>query len=470
MEVTNMNIQVQVNQSSREVSKGVSNNNLGNKGDFKSILTTQKNNSKDLKNEAISPKKVESLEDNKPLNTKEVKASDDFKVEEVVPQEENIDKPKKSLYDLLLELLMQILQGNEDLKETSTKTQEVNLEDVKTSLQNILQGLQSGEQGNYFIKLFNEVKPNENADFKKNYNKLIDILSSSLESKENPIDLASLKEALAEIQQSISTLPEQVSEPIKNIISAINLKLNNLKEPKEIKADVSPKEHLAAVLEQVTTKAPDKNTINNNAEASKGNNEDLKNLSSSKEDKLLENIIKGKDSNEFNKVLLMSQNASNLKPAVEELNLPQGLTVNRATMVNDIIKSVKFMDLNGLKELTVNINPKELGNIVIRLTMDADIMKAKIMATNKEAYSLINSKMEELKASLENANLKVQEVQVGLQSENSTAFSAFKEGNFNGDSQGRNFSNSKPSLKEESTIDDVEGKKIEEENNINILA
>nr|WP_246582674.1 flagellar hook-length control protein FliK [Clostridium mobile] len=72
------------------------------------------------------------------------------------------------------------------------------------------------------------------------------------------------------------------------------------------------------------------------------------------------------------------------------------------------------METGNLKDLTVKINPKELGEVVISITMENGKMKASITANTKEAYNLINSNMSDIANKLETSQIKIQNFALNL--------------------------------------------------------
>nr|WP_281418275.1 flagellar hook-length control protein FliK [Clostridium simiarum] len=93
------------------------------------------------------------------------------------------------------------------------------------------------------------------------------------------------------------------------------------------------------------------------------------------------------------------------------------------------------MENNNMKELTVKIYPKELGQMVITLVLESDRMNAKIMASNKEAYNLLNSNLKDLKNGLLDINLRVDDIQVGIYAEDFMSYSNLPQGFAGGEFQ-----------------------------------
>lgn len=191
----------------------------------------------------------------------------------------------------------------------------------------------------------------------------------------------------------------------------------------------------------------------------------------SKEDKLLKGLLEDKEQSAGEKINKAVNFMSHLKNStdINELSSKEALgnlIINKNTMNADIIKSIKYMELNNVKDLTVKIMPKELGEVFIKLTMEGGIMKANIGATTKEAYNLLNSNMQLIEDKLQNSGIKVQELSLNIYNEDTTFF---KQGNEKGKNSNPSKSNDKADL---SSMDEIP----EEENistidgNVNILA
>lgn len=88
--------------------------------------------------------------------------------------------------------------------------------------------------------------------------------------------------------------------------------------------------------------------------------------------------------------------------------LPESITVNKATLPNDIIKAVKYMENNSIKNLTVKIQPKELGELYIKVTMENGELKAAISASSKDAYNVLNSNFLDIQNKLNDSGIKIQ--------------------------------------------------------------
>lgn len=137
--------------------------------------------------------------------------------------------------------------------------------------------------------------------------------------------------------------------------------------------------------------------------------------------KLLSSVEGNDEKKDFqvSRVINIMDNLKNdFKVNVDNLNeLP---VINKSAFVSDILKNVKFMSINSMKELTVKIMPKELGEVVIKLVMDGNMLKANIQASNKEAYNLLNSQLSDLTKGLN--EVKIQSINISIYQEDTTFF------------------------------------------------
>lgn len=148
----------------------------------------------------------------------------------------------------------------------------------------------------------------------------------------------------------------------------------------------------------------------------------------------------------------------------------QNVVLNKDTINTDMIKTIKYMQTNSIKELSVKIMPKELGEVIIKLTMEGGIMKAHINASNKDAYNILNNNLSQIQEKLQANNLKVQDISLNIYNEDTTFF---KEGSNNSEDESSRQNNKNKETS--SKIDSLEGLDAEEnvsslDSNVNMLA
>jgi flagellar hook-length control protein FliK len=189
------------------------------------------------------------------------------------------------------------------------------------------------------------------------------------------------------------------------------------------------------------------------------------NAKKSKEEKILDELISKGDKENFSKVNLLVSHLNSTANSMEA-EAVNTAAANRYTFAADIIKAVKYMEESSIKELYVKITPKELGEVVIRITVEAGIMKANIAASNKEAYQLLNSHLQEIKTGLE-GDIKIQNVSINIYQGDTTFF---KDGSKQQEERKNQKSNGEIrllSLEDEVLDADTE---IKDDSSINILA
>ena len=120
------------------------------------------------------------------------------------------------------------------------------------------------------------------------------------------------------------------------------------------------------------------------------------------------------------------------------------------------------MDINNVKDLIVKMNPKELGEVIIKITMESGIMKANISAQNKDTYNLLNVNIQDISDKLKNMEIKIHSLDINIY-EDSTFFSKNSSGRNN---DGRQNNNSKPSANVEEDIA-ITNNYVIEENQVN---
>ncbi|MBD7909840.1 flagellar hook-length control protein FliK [Clostridium cibarium] len=268
-----------------------------------------------------------------------------------------------------------------------------------------------------------------------------------------------LQDLLNKLKEEVSSLLEKANKDevsnngdiTKIIIPKENNKVNNA-------------EGTNKALEKVETVVKENPSYEKSSNNSGNESKNDSNLS--KDDKILKSIL-GEDSKGTPKVPFFATSTvqSGNVAAIKEVQV-----VNRATMAEDVIKSVKFMTSNNLKEMIVKVNPGNLGEITIRLVEEDGNMKLNIKASAKETYNLLSQQASEVKNHLSNQNIKIQEVNIGVYDDDTTFF---KDGQFqNNFSEGehkKGNSNAKTS-KESYTEEEPAESELNELSNINMLA
>lgn len=350
--------------------------------------------------ESISGKKEEYAKDNledKGLNEK---------LEEAKDEKDDYDKIKDMLSYL------NIIMNNNNQELLNTQNSELSKDFIGIDLKNV------GNLNSY-LDMLNMVSSNEELSTLLNNlddenQKLLLMLklmtSSSMEDVEKY-----LKENLNLSQPEIDKIMKSIElqKSLEKLMKGFNSETDSSKE------DSSVKDILEGIIKPVEK---NEKLDSNLSTLLDEDGEDTK--TSTKEETLLKNIMNG------------SSGMKNF--SIREVALNQSSKISEQPMVRqgnfaeDVIKSIRYMDVNNLKELTVKVVPKELGELVIKLTIESGIMKANLNATNKEAYELLSANFKDISDKLQNNNIKIGEVNINLYEDDTTFFSDdSRKGNFN---------------------------------------
>lgn len=275
------------------------------------------------------------------------------------------------------------------------------------------------------------------------------------------LDNQVLKEDLSKLENEIevfnnilsSNIPNSDEKSVVGLKSIIKEKINvaesnsNIVVDKEIEDEVT---HIPVVEEEAS---------DNGSEFSK--------KSFDNEEKVLNSIINdGEDKKVTTKFTLMSNNISSSN--VEKVEVPK--VINRGNMVEDIVKSVKYMTSNNIKELVVRINPKDLGEVAIRIVQEDGIMKANLKASSKETYSILSQNLGDIKRYLGEQNIKIQQVDISLYEDTTYFKEEFRGQAFNQDRREKQPFNKEIEVNSSLIEDEFEENEVDMLSNINMLA
>ncbi|MCB2356680.1 flagellar hook-length control protein FliK [Clostridium estertheticum] len=266
--------------------------------------------------------------------------------------------------------------------------------------------------------------------------------------------------------EMLGMLQKQTTQ-VKDIKSDLNL----LKVPTpETNSDNSDekliKDNLIKMLKSQNTKSTSESISKNQNQSSSDNKKDNKSSgNSSVEEKFLNKLLSGdKDDVKISKAVNFMNQFQTVKTSDASKVLSATLVIDKNNFEADVIKSIKFMEVNNIKDLTVKMNPRELGEITIKLTMESGIMKASILAQNKETYNLLNSNASDIQDRLKNMDIKIQSLDINVY-EDSTFFNKNSSGN-NNNNNGKQDNNSKTNVDMDDDVD-ISSNYVIEDNQVN---
>ncbi|GAA0078710.1 flagellar hook-length control protein FliK [Clostridium sp. CTA-5] len=357
----------------------------------------------------------------------------------------------------------------EELKEEIKKLPN---EDVVNILNNILNLLNKNDEVKVDDKqlnsdILNSVIEGLNKKTTSN-NDLVDIITKMLEvSKKDSVGEVLTKDTKSLVQALLNQLGEnasgnsEVSDSKNNTVKDLISQLSNMLEKTDEKVSNFPN-----AFKDFSQSKGDNLANQSNVQENKKVD---KNANKSDEDNFLNNLINNKkEDGPLNKINLLAPRNQEFK--TEFVSNTEGTTVNKVTVGDDLIKNIKFMTTNAMKELTVKLNPKELGQLTISLIQENGIMKANIKANSKDTYELISQHLLDIKKSLGEQNIKIADVNIELYQDDTTFFmdKGFNK-QLSEEQQNNNSNNNKTS---NTDSNEVENEEIEEisNNNLDFLA
>ena len=195
--------------------------------------------------------------------------------------------------------------------------------------------------------------------------------------------------------------------------------------------------------------------------SSKGTSNDLE---------YLENIVSADDNsyinsfvgiNEFNTVYRNS--ASN--------DIPQPVTeIRQEFITEDIIKSVKYMKNSDLEELNVKLNPRNLGEISIKLSKNKEHSNLLITVDDNNILDLVNKNIEDIKKHLNDTDINIKDIVINVKSENENLFSDNLNKEFNQDRRFNQNNSNKNKKNNNQIIEELHNSEHnKDDDNLNIL-
>lgn len=385
--------------SSQKNEKQVDNNN-----------TSTKPNDKDSNTKVDNNGQSNQVEDDS--NSAKVEDKDSSEIDELKDKLEELEKESKSaskddvnnILNELMNLLSQLGINQKDITSTDGKAN-------SDMLQKLIEGV--GKDTSSSSDNLNSVMDN-----------LVKLLQT--DSAKDKLDTNSLnlvQNILKNINDNSNT-SKGVKDGIKDLMSEMSKLID----------DKQNQNGKVLTLEDLLNKNYSQNN-NESSTESENNNSNADTMQggkeTSKEDEFLNSLATddktGDTTNKINLFVSRNQLIQNQDPVVTDTS--KNLTVNKATFANDIVQDVNFMSTNGLKELTVKINPGNLGEVTISLTQEDGVMKANLKANSKDTTNLLMQNLTDIKDQINDKNIKISEINIELYQEDTTFF---KNGNFDG--------------------------------------
>lgn len=373
-------------------------------------------------------------------------------VDEVIDvMDEEVEEIPENLMEqlsLIISLLPSIIE--------KVPNESINLDNVVKLINNTFI-----KETNLFIDLKEGLALSEKNDFKDIQSILNEFVCVLDEDVMPNLDNDVLKEDLSKLENEVevfnnilsSNIPTLDEKRVVGLKSIIKEKISTAESNSNIVVDKEIED------EVTTTPVVEEETSDNSSEWSKN--------SFDNEEKVLNSILNdGEDNKVTTKFTLINNSISSRN--IEKVDAPK--VINRANMVEDIVKSVKYMNSNNIKELVVRINPKELGEVAIRVIQEDGIMKANLKASSKETYSILSQNLGDIKRYLGEQNIKIQQVDISLYEDTTYFKEEFQGQAFNQERRENQSSNKQMEVNMHLIEEEFEENEVDMLSNINMLA
>ena len=177
----------------------------------------------------------------------------------------------------------------------------------------------------------------------------------------------------------------------------------------------------------------------------------------------LENIVSADDNSYINSFVGINEFNTVYRNSTSN-DIPQPVTeIRQEFITEDIIKSVKYMKNSDLEELNVKLNPRNLGEISIKLSK------------NKEHSNLlitvdVNKNIEDIKKHLNDTDINIKDIVINVKSENENLFSDNLNKEFNQDRRFNQNNSNKNKKNNNQIIEELHNSEHnKDDDNLNIL-
>ena len=323
--------------------------------------------------------------------------------------------------------------------------------DIMSLLQNLISNM----------KLFKEIGSTDN-DIKKE----IDFIINKLNNQNLQLGLSDINEdklSYKDIKSEVNLLKEtsNVLKPNHEINIKQMSKKTGEKTTNPVELDNLSTLNMIEKLDDEIKNLKSYEELNVSTNTNKSNVIAMKPKKDDKDLNILENIL-DKNVSVFSTV----SNKAFIQDSVANKNLPV-VTIRANNMADDFIKMVKYLKNNNIEEIKVNIKPKELGDMTIKLMKDSEATKVFINVSKEDTFKMLNKNISDINKHLFDLGIKAKDVVVTMKSNSENFFSDNLSQQFGKREEPRK--QKRNNHKQVSSIEDIEEVANSQEN-FNILA
>ena len=184
----------------------------------------------------------------------------------------------------------------------------------------------------------------------------------------------------------------------------------------------------------------------------------------------LENIVSADDNSYINSFVGINEFNAVYRNSTSN-DIPQPVTeIRQEFITEDIIKSVKYMKNSDLEELNVKLNPRNLGEISIKLSKNKEHSNLLITVDDNNILDLVNKNIEDIKKHLNDTDINIKDIVINVKSENENLFSDNLNKEFNQDRRFNQNNSNKNKKNNNQIIEELHNSEHnKDDDNLNIL-
>lgn len=364
----------------------------------------------------------------------------DIKAEEPIIDEavETTDTELAGLIASAEELIQQLIQllssgSNKEATETNMKQTVENMQTAVEKLEQIIAKPLETEAENYGIAL---------KDLKVELKELMQQLKAkTYEANQEVADKPTLQQTVITIKHLINKMNElqpklqqKLNEPEMLQETTDEAQKITAEGSKEIKKADSKTVEMEATNENVSKNQAFESNTNENI--NKENKKEEKEFHNSKEFRKLSKPVITVDkpyTEDLKEVNLPHSNKAEFQINVKEMNLnfkkAEMVPINKADIVNQVIKKADIILREGHSEMIMKLEPESLGKLNLKIVVENGLTTAKFIAESQQVKEIIESSFNQLKDALQEKGIAVQNfsVAVGQQFGDSSSKQSFNQ-------------------------------------------
>lgn len=129
--------------------------------------------------------------------------------------------------------------------------------------------------------------------------------------------------------------------------------------------------------------------------------------------------------------------AAGITDAFDSVSVDTGITVNGTDILRQVIEQVRVTATQQLQSIEVILNPENLGTVHVTVSAKEGAVTAQLTATNEQVKAALENQVIQLKEQFNNQGIKVDAVEVTVQSHSFEANDNLNDNSANQNSQGR---------------------------------